>query len=111
MQKIAFSKYTVREHGTTTLEEAKAEVMREIDVRRRLYDRWVAEARMSWVDANDRLKRLMTAFHYLLKVDHLLQQEPDRALTPDQEGVTLLIDQQPPAPPEAEAEFVPVEGK
>lgn len=60
--------YNAASNGTRTLEEAVSEVQREIDVRRRLYDRWVSEGKMSRVDAHDRLERLLTALRFLLAV-------------------------------------------
>lgn len=62
----AMSAYTVRENGNRTLEEATSEIQRELDVRRRLYDRWISEGRISRVDAHDRLERMLAALMYLL---------------------------------------------
>jgi hypothetical protein len=62
----ALRDYKASTNGKRTLEEAVAEVQREIEVRRRLYDKWVADCRMSRIDAHDRLERLLTALRYLL---------------------------------------------
>lgn len=62
----AMSTYTASENGKRTLEEAVSEVQREIDVRRRLYDRWQTEGKLSRVDAHDRLERMLSALRYLL---------------------------------------------
>lgn len=59
--------YKVNSNGVRTLEEAVSEVQREIDVRRRLYDRWVNEGKLSRIDAHDRLERMMTGLKYLLE--------------------------------------------
>lgn len=48
-----------------TLEEAWSEVEREIGVRVRVYDRWVAERKLAWADARDRLARLGEASRLL----------------------------------------------
>ena len=48
-----------------SLEEAASEVDREIKVRKRCYDRWVSEGKLSAVDARDRLDRLQAALGYL----------------------------------------------
>lgn len=60
------STYNANSNGKRTLEEAVSEVQREVDVRRRLYDRWVGEGKLSRVDAHDRLERLLSALRYLL---------------------------------------------
>ena len=41
--------------------EALSEVLRELGVRRRCYGRWVADGKLSDVDAQDRLERLEKA--------------------------------------------------
>lgn len=48
-----------------SLEEAKSELTREMNVRTRCYDRWVTEGRLTSVDAKDRLDRINAALHYL----------------------------------------------
>lgn len=58
---IPFRDYKVNVHGDRSEEEAVSELTREMEVRRRLYDRWVAEGRLSRVEAHDRLSRLMSA--------------------------------------------------
>ena len=63
--KQKFSNYTGVGISKRSLEEATAEVQRECDTRRRLYDRWVDEGKISWVDAHDRMERLLTALHFL----------------------------------------------
>jgi hypothetical protein len=65
MNVISFRDYKTRHKGTRSHAEAVSEVQREIEVRRRLYDRWVAEGKLSWVDADDRLSRLQSALQYL----------------------------------------------
>jgi hypothetical protein len=65
-QKRKFSDYTATDNGSRHVEESLDELRREIDVRRRLYDRWVAEGRLSWTDAHDRLERMLSALAHLL---------------------------------------------
>ena len=48
-----------------SLEEALSECEREPAVRLRCYDRWVADGKLSGVDARDRTERLQAAVHYL----------------------------------------------
>lgn len=48
-------------HGNRTLDQAIDEISRELQVRRRIYDRWVTECKLSRTDALDRMERLMTA--------------------------------------------------
>jgi len=73
--KKSFTTYTVSGNGCRTVEEASSELVREMDVRRRLYDKWVAEGRMSWVDAHDRLERHMTAIMVLVAYENV--KDPD----------------------------------
>lgn len=75
--KSSFTSYTVKANGKRTLEEASSELAREMDVRRRLYDKWVLEGRMSWVDAHDRLERLMTAVAVLVHYEQDRNPEGD----------------------------------
>lgn len=53
------------------LEEQVSELERELAVRKRCYDRWVAEGKLSRVDARDRLERLQSALHTVQKVADL----------------------------------------
>lgn len=62
-QSIATWKWN--EHMQRTQEEALSELEREAHVRVRCFDRWIAEGRISRVDAWDRLERLLTAIRLL----------------------------------------------
>ena len=87
--KKSFTTYCISENGMRSVEEASSELVREMDVRRRLYDRWVAEGRMSWVDAHDRLERHMTAINILVSYENT--QNPDlrtEAMAPWNDSVT-----------------------
>lgn len=64
-----YADYTAREDGVATMEQAQDEVRREIEVRRRLYDKWVAESRLSHSDAHDRLSRLLAALRFLITAE------------------------------------------
>jgi hypothetical protein len=48
----------------STRDEALSEIEREVAVRLRCFDRWVADGKLSYVDARDRLRRLISAWHY-----------------------------------------------
>ena len=74
MIRANFSTYNGTANGGRSIEEAIAEVTRELDVRKRLYDKWVSENRISWVDANDRLERLISALKYLVIAESELVQ-------------------------------------
>lgn len=80
MTKKPFGSYTPSANGGRSLDEAMSEIQREMDVRRRLFDKWVSEGRMSWVDAHDRLERLCTALKMLIAYSHLQSEES----TPEQ---------------------------
>jgi hypothetical protein len=73
--KAPFHQYTPRSNGNRSLEEATSEIQREMDVRRRLFDRWVSEGKMSWTDANDRMERHMSALKHLIAYSNLLSAE------------------------------------
>lgn len=51
--------------GVRSLEEAISEVDRELKVRNRCYAMWIADGKLSKVDANDRLSRLQSALYWL----------------------------------------------
>lgn len=48
-----------------SLEEAISEVSRELSVRRRCYARWVADGKLSAVEAKDRVERMEKALEEL----------------------------------------------
>ena len=50
MTKTKFSEYTAGRNGNRSIDEAISEIDREMQVRKRLFDKWVSEGRMSWVD-------------------------------------------------------------
>lgn len=54
--------------GMRSIEEAISEVQRELQVRRRCYQRWCDDGKLSVVDARDRLDRLEAAERYLQQV-------------------------------------------
>lgn len=74
MTKQQFSSYTPRQNGKRTIEEAISELQREMDVRKRLFDRWVAEGRMSWVEAHDRMERHLSALAWLIQYSNEMDQ-------------------------------------
>lgn len=57
--------WAIEEHCNRSIDEAISEVTREIDVRRRCYDKWIMDRRLDRVDANDRMERLISALHML----------------------------------------------
>lgn len=66
MESKPFSSYVASQTAHRTHEEAVSEVQREMEVRRRLYDKWVSEGKVSRVDAHDRLERIMAALQFLI---------------------------------------------
>ena len=52
-----------------TIEEAKAEVERELQVRSRCYDNWIRDGKMTSIDAVDRMDRLAAAFDLLTALE------------------------------------------
>lgn len=76
------------------LEEAWSEVCRELQVRERVYDRWVDEQKLAWADARDRFARMRNAAFVLRAVC----EAPDtlRAQIMNAVGALLTASQQAP---------------
>lgn len=72
MQKQQFSSYTPTKNGTRSIEEAISELQREMDTRKRIFDNWVGSGRVSWVDAHDRMERLLSALRLLIQYSNEL---------------------------------------
>ena len=67
-----------------SLREALHEVHRELCVRERCFDRWIADGKMSEVDAQDRFDRMASAKHYLESFTSVLLHEfKQDSLTPE----------------------------
>lgn len=91
--KIPLKDYTASNNGNRSIEEAIAELQRELDTRRRIMDRWIAEGKVSWMDAHDRLERHLSALKLLIRysaeLDHADTEDINAAfiampgLTPD----------------------------
>lgn len=79
MKTIPFSHYTGHVNGKRSIEEALAELEREIAVRRRIFDDWTAKGKISWMDGHDRLERMLSALTHLLHYSMMLDaaHEPD----------------------------------
>jgi len=90
MNMQALSSYNVRDNAKRTDEEAVAELQREVDVRRRIYDRWIAEGRLSRIDAHDRMERILSALKLLLESTSTLVQEPPAPSTMDEHTEKVL---------------------
>lgn len=67
MTKKAFSQYVHNQDACESLSACLSEIEREIVVRKRLYDRWVAEGKCTWQEADDRMRRLMGAHMFLMQ--------------------------------------------
>lgn len=61
----AFKDYKPAADACSDLAACRDEVLREIAVRKRLYDKWVAEGNMSRQEGKDRMSRLMGAMLFL----------------------------------------------
>lgn len=72
MKVIPFAEYTVSNRPARSITEALAELDRELTVRRRIYDDWQKKGKLTWMDAHDRLERLLTAVKLLLEYDKQL---------------------------------------
>jgi hypothetical protein len=65
MQIQPFREYRWNQHMSRNIAEAISEVEREAHIRIKCFDKWVQEGRLSWVDAHDRLERLLSAVKLL----------------------------------------------
>lgn len=70
-----FKDYTAVSNGTRSLREAIAEIDRELGVRRKIFDRWVLEGKMPWMDAHDRMERILSALKFLIAYDQQIDAE------------------------------------
>lgn len=67
MKRKAFSQYIPSFDASPELQASVDELQREIDTRKRLYDRWLAEGKVTWQEAHDRMTRLMGAQQFLIQ--------------------------------------------
>jgi hypothetical protein len=65
MTKENFRDWRWNQHMGRSVDEALAEIEREAHIRLKCFDKWVGEGRLSWVDAFDRLERLLSAVKHL----------------------------------------------
>lgn len=65
MDNQPIEKWSWVSHMNRSIAEALSELEREAHVRKRCYDRWVKEGRVSLVDAWDRQERLLSAIKLL----------------------------------------------
>jgi hypothetical protein len=77
------------------VKEALAEAVRELQVRQRCYDKWVAEGKLTETEARDRFERLCSACHHLDRLESL-DRASDTTPAGAPENVTSL---QPPQEP------------
>jgi hypothetical protein len=56
-----------------TGEEAVSELMRELSIRRRCYTRWIADGKLSAVEARDRLERMERALQIVERYVNLVE--------------------------------------
>lgn len=75
-----FGDYTPRTHGSATLESMAEEVRRELNVRKRCYDRWLAEGNMTWFEGDSRMRAMMA----ILRLLNALNEEQLAVLLPAQ---------------------------
>ena len=75
MQMQPFREWRWNQHMHRSLEEALAEVEREIQVRLKCFDKWVGEGRLSFVDAFDRMERMLSAVKHLRDLQTLRKVE------------------------------------
>lgn len=67
MTRKAFSQYVPAFDASPFLQSAQDELTREIETRKRLYDRWLAEGKLTWSEADSRMRALMGAHQFLMQ--------------------------------------------
>lgn len=68
------------------MDEAISEVQRELEVRRRIYRRWIDDGKLTAVDARDRLERMEAAEHYLQDFELRIQEDAAAARVREQDA-------------------------
>lgn len=98
MKKEPIAKWRWCEHWSRSLDEALAELEREAHVRIRCFDRWVAEGKVSQVDAWDRMERILSAVNYLRLFEvQLRSREQELETLAEQKGILAELDALPAA--------------
>lgn len=83
MTRLAFSQYVPSFDANPFLQAAQDELQREIDTRKRLYDRWLAEGKLTWSEADSRMRALMGAQQFLMQaVDPGFELKVEKRATP-----------------------------
>lgn len=68
-----------------TVAEAISECRRELQVRRRCFDRWVADGKLDQIEATDRTERLDAAIVFLEDYQTILKDKEASAMPTDEE--------------------------
>lgn len=63
-----FNTYTPREDGTVSLDDSIEELRREMTVRKRIYDRWLADGNITFAEGDSRMRGLMSALKWLIEM-------------------------------------------
>ena len=65
-----------------TEKEAVSEINRELQVRRRCYDRWIADGKLDSIDATDRMERLEAALDICQRAADITEVQESMAVRP-----------------------------
>lgn len=92
------------DHSARSLEEAIAELEREVGVRCRIFDGWIQAGKLSRVDAWDRMERMLSAL-FLLRAQATRESEAvgqiaegdhppaiEESIRADQKGIVVSLD-------------------
>jgi hypothetical protein len=74
------------------LSECLDELTRELAVRERIYDRWVAECKLSWTEARDRYTRLAGAINFMRSAAELEAANAEQKKAFDEAAATMRSD-------------------
>jgi hypothetical protein len=70
------------DHMHRSIEEALSEIEREAQVRKVCYDRWVGEGKLSYVEATDRMERVLSAIKLLRDYQGIIEKSVDTEAGP-----------------------------
>src|SRR5262245_26837761 len=80
-----FRNWRWNQHMNRDLDQALAEVEREIHVRVKCFDKWVSEGKLSWMDAFDRMERAISAVKHLRDYQTILKVQALQDLQPGEQ--------------------------
>lgn len=76
----AFSEYTPAADASSCYDTVVDEITRELTVRKRVYDRWLEKADMTWSEGDSRMRAMMGALKFLHGIPPELVEQISQAI-------------------------------